>query len=292
MSEPQIQEPIAQVPTPDPVSSDPVVTQTSDPVPTPSGNPDPTPPIEATWPENWRSLIAGEDEKMQKYLDRFNSPSDIAKSGIDFRDKIAKGEYKRATEAPKDDEVAMKEWRSENGIPESPDKYTTPEGIIFGEEDQPLVNEFLKDMYESNIPDAHVQPALKWYANLQQKAAEQEVEMDRQMVAQTEEDLRAEWGAEYRANLNEVDNFVKGRFPEEVANALMSSPDTVKALASISREINPAVTLFPNSQNPSQSIEDEIETIKGKMHSDEYKANPKMQKRYQDLLVAQGKIRK
>lgn len=258
---------------------------------TPATPAEPATPVEPIWREDWRTQIAGEDEKMQKYLERFNSPADIAKSGLDLRDKIAKGEYKRTTAAPTDDEVALKEWRAENGIPESADKYSMPEGVLFGEEDQPIVNEYLKAMHEHNIPDAAVKPTLEWYSNLQKQALEKEAELEKQDRIETEEALRAEWGAEYRANYAEVENFAKSKFPH-IADALLSNADTVKALASISREINPAITLFPNSNNPGQSIDDEIASIEGKMHSDEYKNSPKMQQRYQDLLAAQAKIKR
>ena len=133
----------------------------------------------------------------------------------------------------------MKEWRSENGIPETADKYSLPEGVIFGEDDQPMVNEFLKSMHEHNIPDEHVKPALAWYADLQKQALEQEAELAKQDQIQTEEALRAEWGHEYRANYAEVENFTKSRFPD-IADALLSNADTVRELAAISRELNPA----------------------------------------------------
>lgn len=249
------------------------------------------PQVVSDWPDDWRVKIAGDNEKMQKYLDRFNSPADIAKSGLDFREKISRGEYKRAVAAPTDDEVAMSEWRAENGIPETADKYSVPEGVIFGEGDQPVVNEFLKKMHEHNTPDEYVTPALSWYADLQKTTLEHEAELAKNDKIQTEEALRAEWGHEYRANYAEVENFVQTRFPD-IADALLSNPDTVKEMAAISREINPAVTLFPNSNNPNQSIDDEISSIESKMGTRAYQEDPKMQQRYQELLVAQSKVRR
>lgn len=269
-----------------------IATTNADTVQTATVNNDTASDVTPRWPENWRDLVAGKDEKMQKYLERFNSPADIAKSGLELREKISKGEYKRATQAPSDDEVALKEWRAENGVPETPDKYTTPEGVLFGEEDTPIVNEFLKDMHSNNVPDAFVKPALKWYADLQRKQAEHTAQLDKQLEIATEEELRQEWGVEYRANKHEVENFVKSRFPEDVANALMASADTVKALAQISREINPAVTLFPSANNPSQSLEDEIKSIESKMHTDAYKKDAKMQGRYMQLLEARSRLAK
>lgn len=251
-------------------------------------------PVDAVpkWGDDWREKIAGQDEKMQKHLSRFNSIEDIAKSNLELREKISKGEYKRATEPPKDDEIALKEWRTENGVPESADKYSIPEGIIVGEDDKPILNEFLKSMHERNVPDSYTKPAVEWYFKLQEQQLAQEAEFDKAQKIETEETLRKEWGAEYRSNYAEVENFVKGRFSEPVANALLASSDTVIALAAMSREINPTITLFPNSQNAGQSLVDELKSIESKMHTDAYKKDPKMQQRYGELLAASMKMQK
>ena len=36
----------------------------------------------ADWPDNWRELMAGDDEKVLKRLDRFQSPKNVAKSWL------------------------------------------------------------------------------------------------------------------------------------------------------------------------------------------------------------------
>lgn len=236
------------------------------------------------WPDDWRARIAGEDKKMQKYLDRFNSPEDIAKSGLDIREKISTGEYKRSTEAPLDDEKALAEWRSENGVPESPDKYTMPEGVVVGEADKESINSFLENMHKNNVPDNFTQPAIDWYFKFQEQQETAKAEQIKNDEAYTEEALRQEWGMEYKANRNEVENFVKSKFGDEMSDALMSNPETVKTLASIAREINPVASMFPNSNNPGQTLETRMAEIEGIMNTDKYKKDPKIQDEYKKLL--------
>ncbi len=251
-----------------------------------------TPPSPAPAEDSWeaqRVAIADGDEKMLNYLNRFVAQKDVFEAALEARDKIASGEYKRNTEPPVDDEVAMKDWREANGIPESADKYTMPEGVVFSDNDKPLVDEFLANMHESNVPDSYTKPALEWYTKLQETQLAQEAELAKQDAVHTEEVLRAEWGADYLANRNEVENFLKTEFPEATAEILMSHPDTILPLTRIARQINPTVSLFPNSQNPNQSVNDEIASIEAKMHSDEYKNSDEMQDRYRALLTARGR---
>ncbi|ENO16944.1 hypothetical protein J057_01695 [Marinobacter nanhaiticus D15-8W] len=77
-----------------------------------------------TWPDDWRAQLAGEDEKLAKKLDRFNSISDVVKWAQNLEKKMSSGEFSR--KLPEDaTEEDIKQWRLENGVPESPEKYAS-----------------------------------------------------------------------------------------------------------------------------------------------------------------------
>ena len=80
--------------------------------------------ITATWPEDWRVQIAGEDEKALKQLGRYQSPADIWTKARALEQRITSGELKDYSPFPEkgsDDDKAA--WRANNQIPEAPGKY-------------------------------------------------------------------------------------------------------------------------------------------------------------------------
>lgn len=278
-----------------PPSADPVVTAApapAAPAPAPSGaaaDPAPAPSPTGDWPADWRVKAAGGDEKLLKALERYNSPVDGFKALQELRTKLSSGEYKKEIPPPSDPEQ-LKEWRKENGVPETHEAYdlTLPEGIVIGDDDKPFVNEFLKAMHEKNMPAGPVKEAVAAYYAMQQKQIADAVNADRAFKQETEEALRAEWGPEYRPNYNLAENFAVTRFGEDVGRAILEAgPEAVKAMAAISREINPAMTLVPNSNNPTQAISDELNTLRKMVGTPEWFRSPDKQARYQQLLAGQ-----
>jgi len=158
----------------------------------------------ANWPDDWREKMAGGDEKLLKELKRFASVDTWAKSQRALRQKLSSGEYKRATlpEDATDEEKAQ--WRKDNGIPDSPEGYTIPQikGHEWSDVDKPIVNEFLKDLHAAGTPQPQAEAALKWYAKFQQDQAATRTERERHAQMEREDALRAEWGTDYRAQVN------------------------------------------------------------------------------------------
>lgn len=253
-----------------------------------------TPEPQADWPTDWRQKASGGDEKILKQLERYNSPADVSKALLELRGKLSSGEYKRNVAPPVDDAEAMKVWRAENGIPESPEGYEVKlgDGIVMGDDDKPYVDEFVKSMHAKNMPPSAVNEALNAYFTMQNRQAAEMVKEDRAFQQKTEEALRQEWGHEYLPNYNMAKEFATQRFGAEVGAAILQAgPDAVKAVASIAREINPAMTLVPNSANPNQAIADELKTLQGKIGTPEWFRNEAMQKRYTDLVAAQERFK-
>ena len=257
------------------------------PPPAPATPPVNTPPVQK-WPDNWRDEMAGGDEDFRKTLDRFNSPDAVVKSWREMRQKMDSGEYRRNVEYKaewSDEEKAQ--YRKENGIPDAPDKYTLPQGLVLGEADKPAVDKFLADMHSANLPDKYAGAVVDWYFKSQAEQQAAETTSDKQFQAQAEETLRTEWGPEYNANKNMAQEFATQRFGAEVGKALMGAgADVVKAVADLAREINPMMTLAPNSSAPGQALADELTSRRKQMGQPGWAKNAAGQERYKQLIAA------
>jgi len=300
-------------PTPAPA---PQPTPASAPVAAPAAVPDPKPaatvlegdpaaaPVAAPadWPDDWRTKIAATDEKLLKRLERFASPKALTDSYLALEQRIKTGELKLAKLPDDATDEQKAEWRKAQGVPEKVDDYLAelPEGLVIGEEEKGLVEDFLKDMHGKDIPKKFVQEALAW--NQKQKELQQDAlfEANTQAKQLTEDTLRTEFGNEYRANLNQVkallssapdgagDLLMSAQTPEGVA--LFNNPGVIRWLVNLAKEINPVATLTGGSNTPS-AIEDRMTTIQKMMgdHSSEYWKGPnaeKLQAEYRTLIEA------
>lgn len=268
---------------------------------------------EQYWPEDWRTNMAGDDEKTQKRLDRFGSPNDMYKSYTAMESKMSAGEvYEPLGDDPTEDQLA--EWRKTNGVPESIDGYfeNMPDGLVIGEDDKSLFESVADKLHGLNVKPEVMHTLVGWYDKLQEDAAATQHETDQGYQKNAEDALRNEWGVEYRQNINAVDSFLQGSFADGVGEKLLGArlsdgslladnSDVIKAFASISRELNPAATLVPaTGASAGLSISDEIASIKKQMGNpnSEYWKGPKkdgetiMARRYEELLSADERMKK
>lgn len=248
-----------------------------------------------------RAKIANGDEKVEKRLARYSSIDSVVEALFAAQKKIAEGGMRTAF--PKDgtpEDIAA--WRKENGVPEKADGYELQldDGVILGEADEPIVNEFLGVALESNMTPAQVNSAVNWYMNMREQEANAIAENDANLRETAEESLRELWGAETKLNKQVILNHLKSA-PDGLGDLLLSgrlgdgSPifSNVAALrwfADQARTINPMATITPTSgQNVAQALEDEISSIEKMMRdkeSDYWKGEkaPKIQERYRQLL--------
>jgi len=256
----------------------------------------------ADWPDDWRQKMAGGDAKLLKQLETFTSPADVYKAHRALQQKLTSGEYKKATALPDNaTEEQIAEWRKENGIPAKWEEYDTalPDGLVIGEDDKPIVDEVLKAMHATNAPPAVVQAALGTYFKLQENHRAAMAEADSNTLSATVEELRGEWGPEYKRNQNAIaayldtlpeefrDNLIGARLAD--GTKLLGNAAGVRFLAQLAREANPAITAFPGSSNPAKSIEDELKSLN--VGSEEYWKSPEKQKRARELYALQDKLK-
>lgn len=203
---------------PPPVDNDP---PPSDPVDPPAGDPPPSdPPPEgdeppaATMPENWRDLAADGDEDTLKLLKRYGSVKGVAKALREANDKIRSGKTGVADEPMPDPEKEpdkAKAWRKERGIPDDPTGYVLPEDVTkrLADEDKPLVTSFTEFAFSKGASPAAVELGAAWYAEMAETARAERIAADQEASSTAEEDLRKDWGAEYKGNLKLAARFVE-----------------------------------------------------------------------------------
>lgn len=275
--------------------------------PSPEPSPEPSGPA---WPDTWREMYAGEDKGKLAKLSRYASPTAAFDAMISAQNKISSGEYKQIQDFPMNgSEEEQKAWREENGIPEAPDKYNLEfdDGLVIGEEDKPIIDDFLSAAHQANMPPSLAKAAIQWYYSSQEKQAESRYEADNEAQELGEDELRSEWGEEYKANLNRIHGLLDTA-PEGVKDKIMNSrlqdgtplasdPNTLRFLVDLALQINPATTLVPGAGNNLHgAISDELASLEAMMgnRNSEYWKGPKAeahQKRFRELVTARDKMK-
>lgn len=316
----------APSPTPTPAAS-PTPTGTPAPAgaapsPAPSPIPDPaggTPAPAAkgseggVWPDDWRTRMVehitdpAAREKELKQLGRYATPGEVHRKARALEQRLSSGELKSAlSKDAKPEEIAA--WRTEQGIPETPDKYDLDlgGGLVIGADDKPLVDEFLKAAHATNQTPEQVKGSLRAYYLVNEQITEKRQEDDRRIQEESTETLRGDWGPEFKRNINLVhglldktcspevkDKFLGGRLAD--GTPIGSSPDALKMLLGLALVDNPAGTVVPSSGgNMAGAIDDEITKIETTMKTNRtaYNKDEKIQARYRELLGARETLNK
>jgi hypothetical protein len=269
--------------------------------------------VSPDWPDDWRNKMAGEDEKTLKRLGRFNSPNDMFKSYRAMEQKVSSGELKTPL-ADNATEEQVKAYRADNGIPEEAKGYfeDMPDGLVIGEDDKEIFESVAEKFHGLNAKPEVMHALVGWYEKFQEDAAATQHESDQDYQKNSEDELRTEWGAEYRSNINTLNAFMNSSFPEGMGDTLLqarledgsivgNNPELLRAFASMARVVNPAATVVPNAgADAGASIQDEIDGIKKEMGNKggDYWKGPKtngqtkMQRRYSELLDAQTRMKR
>jgi hypothetical protein len=172
------------------------------------------PAKEATaWPEDWRDKLAGGDEKLKNMLSRYTAPDAFAKAFKEQRDALAKKSAPKdeveLPENPTDEQMAA--WRKAKGVPEKPEDYEfeVPEGKELSDGEYDILMDFAKAMHGNNMPADQVKKISSWFLEYEDVVAQKNAEKAYEARMATEEKLRAEWGPDYRANVNLMSNVLQ-----------------------------------------------------------------------------------
>lgn len=254
--------------------------------------------------EDWRVRAAGEDEKLQKLANRYNSEGEMLKALNEAQTKIRSGLAKTLPDEPTEEE--LKAYREENGIPEKVEDYKLEleEGLVIGDADKPIVDVYLEAMHQANATPSQINAGVNAYFKQQEAQIVAQEEQDNTDMHSMKQELREEWGDDnYRANKNAVTALLN-QIPESVRDAFMNArlgdgtavlnnPSMVMYLADLSRKTNPTATVVPNVDDPVSAINDELSEIQALIEKNDpkYWKSEKMRKRYGELLAAKENIK-
>lgn len=265
-------------------------------------------------PPDWRERMAGalpetatpeektEHGKLINRLKRLNSPSDLAKA-IREQDKlISSGQLKKAL--PKDakpEQVA--EWRKENGIPEAPDKYDlgVPKDIELNELDNQMLAGWAAKAHATNATPEQVKAGVAAYFETRAAIAAQMEESNTAAKSETTEALRAEWGPDYKSNVDGVLSWMNSQdsaATEALLSArtadgvqLLNRPEVMRMLAAHARELGyVGATVVPNGADLGASIDTELADLRSQMGTPAWEKNAKGQARFLQLTEAKNRI--
>jgi len=255
--------------------------------------------------EDWRQRLAGGDEKFLKQLARYASEAEFGKAYRALHQKLSSGEYRRAlAENAGEDEKAA--WRKEHGVPDKWEDYRLElgGGMVAGERDKPVLDLFRRFAHAQNLSEKDASAFATWYYETQDALASMQEDRDEQFYRAAEDALRAEYGADYRRNMNALGN-LRNSMPAELAANLMSgrmadgskigdSPAFIRWMIATALELNPAATLLPsNAGEHGKSVDGRLEEIRKfrRENPDKYDEDKKLQAEELELLEAQRKLK-
>ncbi|HEY9064720.1 MAG TPA: hypothetical protein VIO33_07025 [Burkholderiaceae bacterium] len=271
----------------------------------PAAGPAPAPASkeEGYWPQDWRQNIAKTDEKALARLQRYASPEAAVAALFAAQAKISSGELrpvlgKNATT----EEVA--EYRKALGIPESADKYDLGD-LAFKENEAAFGKLLLEQAHATNQTPEQVKASVKVFREMQTKAEEARFERDEAQKSTGEDELRGEWGPEFRRNITMIHNLLNASGPQDVKDLVLSGrladgtmianhPGVLRMLLGVALAANPAGVVVPAGGDPMKGIADEKATIEKRMREDRagYDKDEKMQSRYRELIDAEMQMKK
>lgn len=263
------------------------------------------PAVEPRWPDNWKELAAGGDDKLAKIVGRYQSPQGMAKALAHAQDLIRSGELKRTLPADAKPEDVAK-WRKENGLPEKPDGYEVPK--IAGVElspDDPALTSFREVAHGANLSTEQFQKAMEWYGESLRTAQAERFEADKAAKIAVEDELRAELGGEYRSTMTLTGRFLDAEFGElkgDVLNArlpdgrkLGNVPEVIKHFAKMAAEADGGIGLIRGDATSAKDIDSRLAELQSMANSPDPEKtalywSEKIQSEERDLLSRREKL--
>ena len=208
-------------------------------------------------PENWRELMAGSDADSLKELQRFTDPAKIGSTLLNYKRQMRTGSFDTPP-PPEDKPEELKAWREAHGVPTEEAGYKLSEDVTkrLFDEDKPVIANFISAAHKANQPQGVVDFAAKWYTDMMDLQASQQVETDRKAKTETDDALRSEWGPDYRRNYEAVSRFAKEAIPNaDIFDARLpdgrkvgNSPEFLKVLFDLSIQKYGAAELVGEEQ--------------------------------------------
>lgn len=204
------------------------------------------PAAPASWRDDWREALAGEDEAFLRQLKRYSSPENFAKADRDLRTRQSKGLYVAPLpDNPTEDEIAA--HRKAAGIPDKPDGYglAFPDTVKPTEADTAVLGLWGEYAHSKHLPPGAAKIGAEFFAQqLVASRAAQEAAAH-ETTLQGTVDLRTEYGLDFKRNLTLADEFLAKHGTEKApelmglrladGRALGNHPDFIRMIVAAAR---------------------------------------------------------
>lgn len=175
---------------------------------------------------DWKKEIAGDDEKLFKKIDKYNSPKDVALALIEAQQLISSTRaLPKLGDNATPEEIAQ--YRDIAGIPNEAKDYDIGENIP--EEYKGVIDKYLEVAHENNRHPTTVKQNIADYLKIEDAARQALVTQITKAQEETQAQLKQNWGDHYEVNKTAVDNFLTKTFGEESEKVLEAYlPDGTK----------------------------------------------------------------
>ena len=246
------------------------ITQETVPVETTSTEtpqPTATPVSTGDTPASWKSSIS-EEFRNDPNIEKFTEIDALAKSYINATKMI--GQDKVVIPTNNSTEEHWDEVYAKLGRPESADKYSLDAKSEVVNLDETAIKSFAEQSHKLGLNNKQAQGILEFYKNNMEGTAQQSKIDTETAQANSEQELRSEWGRDFDAKVQQAGALAKANINPEVLDMTLSNgvrlgdhPEIIKGFAKIAGMMSEdkMVTTESENVNTVADIESEISAI-------------------------------
>mgnify|MGYP007061959757 FL=1 len=243
-------------------------TTTTEPTATPSNvakSDTPVSPTTETQPvaKTWKEAIS-EEFRNDPNIEKFTEIDALAKSYINATQMI--GKDKVAVPNKNSTEDQWNEVYDKLGRPESADKYSLNAKSEVVPIDENAIKQFAENAHQLGLNNKQAQGILEFYKNNMEGMAQQAKVDTETAQAQSEQQLRQEWGREFESNVKKAGALAKANMNPEILDMQLKDgmrlgdhPEIIKGFAKIAGMMSEDKIVSTESENVSSNTDVETE---------------------------------
>jgi len=225
----------------------------------------PTAPAEQS--SSWKDSISEEFRK-DPSIEKFTEIDALAKSYINATRMI--GQDKIVIPTKNSTQETWDEAYEKLGRPESPDKYNLKVESDVVNMDENAIKSFAEQSHKLGLNNKQAEGILDFYKNNMEGSAQQSKIDTETAQAQSEQELRSEWGRDFDAKVQQAGAIAKANINPEVLDMTLSNgirlgdhPEVIKGFAKIAGMMSEDKIVSTESENVNSvaDIESEISAI-------------------------------
>ena len=217
-------------------------------------------------PATWKETIS-EEFRTNPNIEKFTEIDALAKSYINAVSMI--GQDKVPVPNQNSTEDQWNEVYSKLGRPESPDKYKLEVNSDVVPLDESAVKSFAENAHQLGLNNKQAQGILEYYKNSMENSVQQARIDTETAQANSEAELRKEWGRSFDENIKKAGAVAKANMDETVLNMelkdgtrLGDHPAVIKGFANIANILSEDKLVGTESENVDQGADYEAEISK------------------------------